>query len=176
MAREHIATIQAALLHEALVRANRIAPTKGAALDRAAGIRIEFRNDPTGPVAHIQATDLAVTFYQIVPVEELSEPCAIRVSNVVPPFVASLSMDKNQVIRFHREDKKIVVQYNKTRTKATVPEIVGEYPRIAWHDYDSMTDAADLGNKIASVAWRHHGDAPDGSGPQPHRGQQGHIH
>jgi DNA polymerase III sliding clamp (beta) subunit (PCNA family) len=155
MARELIAVVHAAMLHEALSRANRIAPTKGSGMDRAAGIQIEF----IGTEAHIRATDLDVTFYQKVECIEVVEECTIRLSSVVPPFVASLSMDKDQVIRFHREDRKIVVQYNKSRTKATVPEIVGEYPVVRWHDYDSMTDATDLGGKIASVAWAVEPDA-----------------
>ena len=155
MARELIAVINAALLHEALNRANKIAPTKGNAMDRAAGIQIQF----LAGEAHIRSTDLDVSFYQKVKCSEIAEECTIRVSSVVPPFIASLSMDKDQVIRFHREAKKIVVQYNKTRTKATVPEIVGEYPIIRWHDYEAMTDAADLGNKIASVAWAVEPDA-----------------
>lgn len=157
MARELIATINAALLHEALSRANRIAPTKGNAMDRAAGIQIEF----VAGEAHIRATDLEVTFYQRVKCSEIAEECTIRVSSLVPPFVASLSMDKDQVIRFHREASKIVVQYNKTRTHATVPQITGEYPKTEWHDYETMTDASDLGNKIAAVAWA---IEPDASG------------
>jgi DNA polymerase III sliding clamp (beta) subunit (PCNA family) len=155
LASQLIATISAALLHEALNRANRIAPTKGAPMDRAAGIQIEF----VGKEAHVRATDLDVTFFQKVPAE-VEEECTIRVSSVVPPFVASLSMDKDQIIRFHRtEAKKIIVQYGKTRTKATIPEIVGEYPNVPWFDYDSMTEATELGTKIASVAWAVEGDA-----------------
>ena len=145
----HIATINAGLLHEALNRANRVAPSKGEAMDKAGGIQIQF----TATEAHIRATDLEVTFYQKVPLEELTEECTIRVSSVVPGFVASLAMDKGQVIRFHRKGKQIVVQYQKTRTKATVSQIGGEFPRIPWYDYDEMTEAMELSNKIASVAW-----------------------
>jgi len=156
MANSHIATVSAALLHEALNRANKVAPTKGNAMDRAAGIQIDFRLDE----AHIRATDLDVTFYQKIPVEQVSEECVLRLSSVVPPFVASLSMDKNQVIRFFRNDqKRIIIQYGKTRTKATIPMIVGEYPTVNWYDYEVMTDASDLGSKIASVAWATENDA-----------------
>ena len=152
----HIATVSAALLHEALSRANKVAPTKGNAHDRAAGIQIDFRLDE----AHVRATDLDVTFYQKIPVEQVSEECVLRLSGVVPPFVASLSMDKNQVIRFFRaENKRIIVQYGKTRTKATIPTITGEYPTVHWFDYEQMSDASELGNKIASVAWATEDDA-----------------
>ena len=160
MTREHIATIDAALLHEALNRANKVAPTKGSPMDRAAGIQIKFLTDAHGVgVAHVRATDLDVTFYQKVACQEISEECTIRVSSVVPPFVASLGMDKGQVIRFHREEKNIVVQYNKTRTAATIPQITGEYPNVMWYDYDEMTDASELANKVAAVAWAVEGDA-----------------
>jgi DNA polymerase III sliding clamp (beta) subunit (PCNA family) len=156
VANTHIATVSAALLHEALMRANKVAPTKGAAHDRAAGIQIEFRVDE----AHVRATDLDVTFYQKIPVEQVSEECTLRLSGVVPPFVASLSMDKNQVIRFFRDDrKKIIIQYMKTRTKATIPQIEGEYPEVPWYDYEEMSDAAELGAKVSAVSWATEGDA-----------------
>jgi DNA polymerase III sliding clamp (beta) subunit (PCNA family) len=148
--------VSAALLHEALNRATRIAPTKGNAADRAAGIQIEFKLDE----AHVRATDLEVTFYQKIPVVSVDQECTVRLSLVVPTFVASLSMDKDQVIRFHRtDDRKIVVQYGKTRTKATIPEIVGEYPLVPWHDYDQMSEATELADKVASVAWAVENDA-----------------
>ena len=59
LANQPIATVSAAILHEALNRANRIAPTKGSAMDRAQGIQIEFMLTE----AHVRATDLDVTFY-----------------------------------------------------------------------------------------------------------------
>jgi len=148
--------VSAALLHEALNRAAKIAPTKGNAMDRAGGIQIEFKLDE----AHIRATDLDVTFYQRIPVVSVEQECTIRLSLVVPTFVASLSMDKDQVIRFHRTDgHKIIVQYGKTRTKATIPEITGEYPNVPWYEYDEMSEAAELADKIASVAWAVEADA-----------------
>lgn len=157
MSNTHIATIQAALLHEALNRANKIAPQKGAAADRSGGIQIEFAADG---VAHIRATDLEVTFYQKVQCEKVSDPRTIRFGSVVPPFVGGLAMDKGEEINFHMNERdQIVVQFKKTRTKATVPQITGEFPALMWFDYESMSEATELGAKVAAVAWAVESDA-----------------
>jgi len=113
---ELIATMQASLLHEALSRASKIAPSKGDAMDRAGGIRITF--DVMD--AHVQATDLDLTFYQKVQCETVN-PTTIRIATVVAQFVATLPMDRDQVVRFLRDGKSIIVQYGKTGTKVKVP-------------------------------------------------------
>jgi DNA polymerase III sliding clamp (beta) subunit (PCNA family) len=149
-----IATVHAALLHEALTRAARIAPTKGEGHDKAGGICIDF----VPLEAHIRATNLEMTFFQKVPAE-VKEACRVRFGLVIQQFVASLPMDKDQEVRFLRSGKMIVVQFRKTGTKATVPQIEGEFPKIDWYDPDEMVEAHDLGNKIASVAWAAEADA-----------------
>jgi DNA polymerase III sliding clamp (beta) subunit (PCNA family) len=117
-------------------------------MDRAGGIQITF--DVMD--AHIQATDLDLTFYQKVPCETIN-PTTIRVATVVAQFVGTLPMDRDQIVRFLREDKSIIVQYGKTGTKAKVPQITGEYPRIPWHDVSTMTPATEMASKAAAVAW-----------------------
>jgi len=149
-----IATVHAALLHEALTRAAKIAPTKGEAHDKAGGIVIDFH-----PLeAHVQASNLEMTFYQKVPAD-VKESGRIRFGLVIQQFVAGLPMDKDQEVRFLRKDKMLVVQFGKTKTKATVPQVEGEFPRIEWYDPAEMIEAHELGNKVAAVAWAAESDA-----------------
>ncbi len=146
---ELIAIMNAALLHESLTRAAKIAPTKGEAHDKAGGIRIEF----AALEAHVQATNLDMTFYQKVPAD-VKQATTIRFGLVIQQFVAGLPMDRDQEIRFLRKGKQVVVQYGKTRTKATVSQILGEYPHIPWHDPDDgMLEAHELASKLQAVAW-----------------------
>lgn len=154
MANELIATVHAALLHEALTRASRIAPTKGEAHDKAGGIVIDF----VPLEAHVRASNLEMTFFQKVPAD-VKEACRIRFGLVIQQFVAGLPMDRDQEVRFLRSGKAIVVQYGKTRTKATILQIEGEFPIIDWYDTEAMIEAHELGNKIAAVSWAAETDA-----------------
>lgn len=149
-----IATVHAALLHEALTRAAKIAPTKGEAHDKAGGIVIDF--EPLE--AHVRASNLEMTFYQKVPAD-VKVSGRVRFGLVIQQFVAGLPMDKDQEVRFLRKDKQLVVQFGKTKTKATVNQIEGEFPMIEWYDMDDMVEAHELGNKVASVAWAAESDA-----------------
>lgn len=152
---ELIATVHAALLHEALTRAAKIAPTKGEAHDKAGGIQIEFM-----PLeAHVRATDLDLTFYQKVPAD-VKKNVTVRFGLVIQQFVASLPMDKDQEIKFLLKGKNLVVQFGRTRTKATVPQVIGEFPKVPWHDPDDgLVEAHELAAKLQAVSWATEKDA-----------------
>jgi DNA polymerase III sliding clamp (beta) subunit (PCNA family) len=150
-----IASVHAASLHDSLQRATRIAPTKGAAYDRAAGILLEFREDST---VLIKATNTEITYRHVLNCAEssMSEvPARIRLpSTLLSGFVATLPMAGDQHVRFLRDSKgRIVVQYNKTSTKATMNEVTGEFPNIPAYDFDEMVSAGELAERIEQVSW-----------------------
>jgi DNA polymerase III sliding clamp (beta) subunit (PCNA family) len=149
--RTTICTVKANLLHEALQRAIRVAPSKGAGFDKAGGLMMETHGNGK---LHIKATDLERTFFQILDAE-VSMPMQFRIHTHISKFVASLPMTADQDVRFHIDDSsgRIEVQYMKSPTKIKVPTIIGEYPTVQWFDYDSMDDAFELAGKIQSVAW-----------------------
>ena len=151
MTRTTICTVKANLLHEALNRAIRVAPSKGAGFDKAGGLMFETHGDGT---LHLKATDLERTFFQILHAE-VSMPMQFRIHTHISRFVASLPMTSDQEVRFHidTDTGRIEVQYMKSPTKIKVPTITGEYPHIEWFDYDTMDDAFELAGKIKSVAW-----------------------
>ena len=148
--RSHICSVSAHLLHEALQRAIRVAPTKGAGFDKAGGLQFFVKDTELW----IQACDLERTFFQKIPAT-VELPMEFRIHTNIARFVGSLPMTGDQEVRFHIESDtgRIEVQYMKSPTKMKVPTVVGEYPNIEWHDYDSMDDAFELAGKLASVAW-----------------------
>ena len=148
--RSHICSTRAYLLHEALQRAIRVAPTKGAGFDKAGGLQFMVKDTELW----IQACDLERTFFQKIPAT-VELPMDFRIHTNIARFVGSLPMSGDQEVRFHIDSDtgRIEVQYMKSPTKMKVPTVVGEYPRIEWHDYDSMDDAFELAGKLASVAW-----------------------
>lgn len=149
--RETLASVKANLLHEALQRAIKIAPTKGAGFDKAAGLLFDIE---PGEIT-IRATDLERTFYQRLPSADTQRPFSFRIHTHIAKFVASLPMGGDQDVRFHIDHGtgRIEVQYMKSPTKIKVPQIVGEYPTIEWHEYDEMDNAFELSSKLSSVAW-----------------------
>lgn len=150
MARSLICCVRTFLLHEALQRAVRIAPTKGAGYDKAGGLQFSAKDGELW----LQACDLERTFFQKIPADVEMEK-EFRISTSVARFVASLPMIGDQEIRFHIDGGtgRIEVQAMRSPTKIKVPTVVGEYPHIQWHDYNDMDDAFELAGKLASVAW-----------------------
>ena len=125
MATELIATVHTATLHDALQKAERVAPTKGAAFDRAAGFRLEF----SAGQLEIQATDLEVTFAHRMNAD-VREECSIRLSSgLLTRFVASLPMASEQQVSFSRDDKKNRHEAGKDRHEGGDGRDHGELPR-----------------------------------------------
>ena len=151
MTRTLICSVRANLLHEALSRAVRVAPTKGAGRDKAGGLMFEAH---TSGSLHIKATDLERTFFQKIDCAVHSD-FEFRIDTHIARFVATLPMTSDQEVRFHFDDatKRIEIQYQKSPTKIKVPLIQGEYPIVNWYEYDDMDDAFELAGKIKSVAW-----------------------
>jgi hypothetical protein len=151
VSRSLICAIRANLLHEALTRAIRVAPSKGAGFDKAGGLMFETHGNDK---LYIKATDLERTFFQMLDAE-VTLPAQFRIHTHIARFVASLPMTSDQRVHFHIDidTGRIEVQYMKSPTKIKVPTIIGEYPHIEWFDYDDMDDAFELAGKIKSVAW-----------------------
>ena len=147
-----VCSVRANLLHEALQRAVRIAPTKGAGRDKAGGLLFEVHGNGK---LYIKATDLERTFFQMLDCTVQNSGFQFRIDTHIARFVATLPMTSDQEVRFHFDDvmKRIEVQYMKSPTKLRVPLFQGEYPHIEWFDYDDMDDAFELAGKIKSVAW-----------------------
>lgn len=156
MAIKDIASIHAATLHDVLQRANRVAPTKGAAYDRAQGIHFRFSVDH----CEVRATNLDVTFWQNVPAN-ITEPYAEAVemrlpSQMLVAFVASLPMSGEQMVRFRVDDehpKQVIIKFANTKLQAKMNQIVGSYPAFGPRPVDNMTPAQELASKLEQVAW-----------------------
>lgn len=151
-----IASVHAATLHDALQRAYRIAPTKGAAFDKAAGIHLTFQGDR----CEVRATDTEVTFWQEIPAEVMDrdgEALELRLpSMVLVPFIASLPMSGEQKIKFRVDDanpKQIIVKFANTKLQAKMNQIVGAYPLFGYRSVDEMMPAQELASKLESVSW-----------------------
>lgn len=155
MALNEIASVHVAALHDALQRASKIAPTKGAAWDRAQGIHLTMVE---GGI-EVRATNLEMTYYQLVEADvKLTGEVYRLPSSVLPGFVASLPMAKDgdfvKILFDDQDASKVVVRYNKTKLKANIKRIVGSsYPEFGPIRLEGMTPAQELASAIEAVTW-----------------------
>lgn len=151
-------TFETAALADVIKKAERIAPTKGAAFDKAAGIVIEF--DPTQPIplAVVRSTNLDIFSMEWVNVAEWSgEPARWRLpSYLLAQVVGSLPIGTGRSVTFTSEDTghSFVIHLKSGRTKAKFyPLDVSYYPEWSAFNPDNMFPVTDLGGRIDQVEW-----------------------
>jgi len=147
------ATFEVATIVDAIQRAARVAPTKGTALDKAAGIVIEGDPAAIGDPVVVQSTDLDVTFRTTISALDMgTEPFVWRLpSTLLNGFASALNMDGGSQIELFQHDNE--VRFKSGKTKAKLNLILGHYPIIPVFDSSKHTDAASLAMRLKQVAW-----------------------
>jgi DNA polymerase III sliding clamp (beta) subunit (PCNA family) len=153
------AVFEVAALQDAIAKANRIAPTKGAAHDRAAGIVIEV-NPASLEAVVVKATDLDVTFRMNVNVLELGdESVTWRVpSQLMYGVVSTLPIGQQHTVSL-RDNGDGNLYFLCGKTKAKLRLITGDYP--SWEPFETqdLATVPSLARRLQQVAW-----AVDGRG------------
>lgn len=162
-------TFETAAIADVIKKATKIAPSKGAAFDKANGILIEF--DPSGgvPLAVVRSTNLDIFCMEWVTVHEMSgEPARWRLPHVLLGLVvASLPIGTDKTVTFTSEvhPHGYTVHMKSGRTKAKFIPLDPElFPTWAVFDPDHMFPATDLGGRIAMVEWAASRSQPEISG------------
>lgn len=147
------AIFEVATLADAVQKANRIAPTKGAAHDRAAGIVVEVNPNSLEPVV-IKSTDLDVTFRMIVNVLEVgNEPVTWRVpSQLFNGIMSTLPVGRESTVRL-AENGDGFLYFLCGKTKAKLRLIMGEYPVWTPFANDNLATVPGLARRLTQVAW-----------------------
>ncbi len=158
-----IGSAQVAVLYDALRKADQIAPTKGAAWDRAQGVHLTFKYPDR---IEVRSTDTEVTYWQSV--EAIIAPASaddpepdcheVRLpSNALTKFVATLPMNSEEHrVRFlidPEAPKTVIVQFGKKPTKAKMQQIVSSYPRFGPVEADDLGEAQEVASRVEQVAW-----------------------
>lgn len=152
-----IAVFETATLADAVQRAARIAPTKGAAWDKAAGIVIEYDvMDSTHHVA-VQATDLETTFTRRVPVVDITD-AANEVTWRLPSallngVLTGLPMGHGHTVTISDTDEKGIVKIKADKAVSKLRTIDVPFPHIERFDVSSLAPVADFADRLAQVAW-----------------------
>lgn len=163
-------TFETAALADVIKKAAKVAPSKGAAFDKAAGIMFEF--DPAGavPLCVVRVTNLDLFMMEWVTVTEWSgEAQRWRLpSALLALVIGGLPIGTGKTVTFTSEtlpSGNILVHVSSGRTKARLFCMDSEYyPQWGAFDPDQMFPAPDLGGRIAQVEWAASGSEPDLAG------------
>lgn len=147
-------TFDAATLADAIIKAARIAPNKGAAFDKAAGIHMEVRPDDKAVI--VKATDLEVTYRQIVPVQEVKADRVLfwRVpSNLLSGLMSQINVGGGSTITLvDPGDSAIRIISGNLKVKLQMQD-PADFPNWEPFNSDNMADANDFAQKVAQVSW-----------------------
>jgi len=148
---------ETATLADAIRKADRIAPTKGTAFDKAAGIVLTI--DPSRSLVVVRATDLLI--YSMEWVTSLSiegeEAVEWRVpSKLFATVLAGLPIGSERTVTLEEvsNGRNKFVQLTSGRTKAKFNLMVTDYYPV-WDVFnpDDLFECDDMGGRIAMVEW-----------------------
>lgn len=143
-------------LADVLRKAKSIAPTRGQAFDKAAGIVI--RVDPTSEFAIVEATNLDLYFREWVPVLECDAPreVAWRTASKISDVISSLPIGSGKTVTLTDELKEggrtLTVKSGRMKNNWQLLPIE-YYPEWETFDPDGLTPIDNFGNRLAMVEW-----------------------
>lgn len=143
-----------AALDDAVSKASRIAPKKGDAFDKAAGIVFDI--DTNNNFATIRATDLEINYEQRVKIlEAKGSPTVWRIpSSILQGITSNLPMAEGAVVEFIDRDDPSVIRFKSGRMVAKLAVMkADDFPRIPSFEAEGMTPAQDLSQRVEQVAW-----------------------
>lgn len=144
---------ETATLADAVNRAARIAPNKGAAFDKAQGVIIEVRPSNPSPV-YIKATDLEVSYLQRVPtIEATGDDVLWRLpSTLIAGVLSNLPLGAGNEVTL--SDEGSIVTITAGKKISTIRSIdPTAFPLIKPFDPNGMATVEDLAKRVSQAAW-----------------------
>lgn len=145
---------ETATIRDAIKAAEKVAPNKGQAFDKAAGIILEV-NPPAGTVV-VRSTNMEIFHMAWIDTVEMEgDPVIWRVpSRVFNGVVGSLPIASGNTMTLEQIENRLHLSAKPGRTKAQFGLIDHEYyPTWPAFDPDGLIPATDLGGRIAQVEW-----------------------
>lgn len=151
-------TFETATFADAIKKADKVAPSKGAAFDKAAGIVLDFDPASALPLAIVKATNLEISSMEWVTVTQWAgERATWRLSSfLLASLASSLPIGSGKEVTLFSEPNGHSFQIHLTsgKTKARLfPIDVSYYPEWGAFSPDKMFPASDLGGRIDQVEW-----------------------
>lgn len=148
-------TAQTGVLSMSIQRAARIAPLKGAAAEKSAGIHLVVRpadlTNARPARLRVQATDIELSYDELVEVLEVTGDSADwrLPSGLLAGILANL--DPTTSVTLSQSDRWLNVTSG--RRKAKIPLIADTFPQLPVFDTATLKPVEDLAAKLARVTW-----------------------
>lgn len=137
-------------LADALREASAVAPTRGEAFDKAAGVLLEVGED----YVVVKATDLLLRYAQwVVPLSVTGDPVSWRLPRVFCDVVTKLDLDSSQRLTLEQKsDGSIALTHGRKRGKFNLIQ-VDTYPNWPPFSPDGMVDVPEMATVVSQVEW-----------------------
>lgn len=148
---------ETATIADAIKKAARIAPAKGKAFDKAAGILLEINPGTEAPVV-IRATNLDLFSMEWVDAVEATGPSVTwrLPSQLLQQVIGSLPIGSGSQVTFEEKEERgrthVLVTHRRTRAKFNMMR-TEDYPTWSVFDPDQLYPCEDMGGRIDQVEW-----------------------
>lgn len=152
-------TFESATIRDVIGKAARIAPTKGSAFDKAAGILFEI--DHTKNEVIVRSTNTEVFYMEIVDVVEIDISMNPQVpdvekwlihSQMLDGIVSKLPITSGAQVKFAAEGAKVQIATGRMRANLRLQDPT-YYPTWAAFDATDLTQVSDFGARLQQVQW-----------------------
>jgi DNA polymerase III sliding clamp (beta) subunit (PCNA family) len=145
---------ETATLASAVGKAARVAPTKGAAYDKAAGIVLEIDPEAEHPVT-VKSTNLEVTYLEWVNYLEIKgPPVTWRLPSILfSGLLSNLPIGSDAKVTLKHSDSDLIITSGKKRAK--IRRMHDDLPYLQWQPFDStaMLEVPEFSKRVAQVSW-----------------------
>jgi DNA polymerase III sliding clamp (beta) subunit (PCNA family) len=141
---------EAASLASALAAASKVAPTRGSAFEKAAGILLDITADE----CIVMATDTLVRYSTwLTPEHFEGDPVSWRVpSRTFPELIGKLKTVRNKTLTLEQDGQTLKMTHGSTRATFQIMD-ARDYPKWEPFSPDDMHEVIGLSKAVASVAW-----------------------
>jgi DNA polymerase III sliding clamp (beta) subunit (PCNA family) len=145
-----IVTFENAALADAIKKAERVAPSRGSAFDKAAGIVIEASDQ----VVCIRATDTTIYYTEWIGHESFDgDPVRWRIpSKLLAQVVTNLPIGTGKSVSIEQDGNKLTVKSGRIKARLPLMEM-DHFPQWQPFPTNDLKATPDVGGKLAMVEW-----------------------
>lgn len=146
-------TFETATIAEAVKSAERVAPSRGAAFDKAAGIVIDV--DSTSPTVVVRSTNTDIfhmAWVDYIKLEGDGETIWRLPSRLFTDLMSKLPIGSGKEVTLEQKGKQLHVEQGRTKARFNLID-PDHYPTWAAFDPDGLVPAPDLGGRLCMVDW-----------------------
>lgn len=143
---------ETATIADAIKAADRVAPNKGAAFDKASGIVLEI--DPAAGTVVIKATNMDIFQMAWIDAVSMEGPATVwrLPSMLFTRHMAALPIGSGKEVTFRQNERQLHVEQGRTKARFNLID-ADFYPTWAAFDPDDLTPVKDFGGRVALVEW-----------------------